>query len=519
MIAVMHSSGPAGRSLRATRSPDIAHRLTATPHRGGPAQTLLLAALLLLAACSNGTDAVPSLASRPDQLLGDKSPATILRIADATRAGGDPASAIGLYRRAHELAPKDATPLVRLGATFAEMHAYTEAVASYRQAKVLAPQNLEIERGLGAVLLALGEPELALTELAAALERQKDDPRLFSLVGVAYDQIGRHDIAQQTYAAGLRAAPNYQPLRNNLGLSQALSGDFADAEATLTDAAAGPAATPRTRQNLALVYGLAGDTEKAAAAARGDLDEASVKNNLAYYALLRGMDDRTRAAAIIGARLPVGGAQIPEARAASTQRAETPEEAAPERSPERPKIETAPLTLPAAPPAPRMAGSGQPARQTASPAKPPKLRAPGSAIALSAPTPSAEPLPTAPAEEAAAPELTTPELAAGAATQADPEHDRPIDPVRPPQRSAFLVQVGAFRDAERAEKLCGELVAKGYELAVAMQPGKTTHHDWYVCRSTAATDHALASALAARLREDEKTSALLIPSPPLVTQN
>src|SRR5471030_1989766 len=167
-------------------------------------RAFLVAAALLAASCSNGTEAVPSLAGGVDQLAADKSPGALLRIADATRAGGDSANAIGLYRRAHALAPKDATPLARLGATFAEMQSYSEAVAAYRQAKALAPEDQEIQRGLGAVLLALGKPELALAELAPALARQKDEPRLFSLLGVAYDQIGRHDQAQETYEAGLR---------------------------------------------------------------------------------------------------------------------------------------------------------------------------------------------------------------------------------------------------------------------------------------------------------------------------
>jgi Flp pilus assembly protein TadD len=262
------------------------------------------------------------------------------RIADATRAGGDSTSAIGLYRRAHELAPKDPAPLARLGASFAEIQSYTEAVEAYRQAQALAPQDPEVQRGLAAVLLALGKPQLALSQLIEALARQKNNPRLYSLVGVAYDQLGRHDLAQETYTAGLREAPN-RPLRNNLGLSQALSGDFAAATATLSEAVTGPTSSPRARQNLALVYRLAGDTEKAAVVARSDLDEASVKNNLAYYALLCGMDDRARAAAIIGRRMPVD-AKMAELDTPATQRAEAPNETPPELSSERrPTIVTA----------------------------------------------------------------------------------------------------------------------------------------------------------------------------------
>ena len=78
-------------------------------------------------------------------------------------------------------------------------------------------------------------------------------------------------------------------LHNNYGMSLAMAGDFPDAVAEL-DQIAKPDAPPRYRLNLALAYGLAGDDVHAAEAARQVLDEASVQNNLSYYALLRGME-------------------------------------------------------------------------------------------------------------------------------------------------------------------------------------------------------------------------------------
>ena len=83
-------------------------------------------------------------------------------------------------------------------------------------------------------------------------------------------------------------------------MSLALAGAFDESIEMLRELAAAPGATPRVRQNLALVYGLAGQPERAAAVARIDLDEASVRNNLAYYQALRGLSGRSRAAAILG---------------------------------------------------------------------------------------------------------------------------------------------------------------------------------------------------------------------------
>ena len=58
----------------------------------------LTLALLATGCAGNGTQTSPGLATGEDRLAADKSPASLIRIADATRAGGDAGSAIGLYR-------------------------------------------------------------------------------------------------------------------------------------------------------------------------------------------------------------------------------------------------------------------------------------------------------------------------------------------------------------------------------------------------------------------------------------
>jgi len=99
---------------------------------------------------------------------------------------------------------------------------------------------------------------------------------------------------------GMERSPDDVNLRNNLALSLALAGAFDESIEMFRELAAAPGATPRVRQNLALVCGLAGQSEQAATVARIDLDDASVRNNLAYYQTLRGLSGRSRAAAILG---------------------------------------------------------------------------------------------------------------------------------------------------------------------------------------------------------------------------
>jgi Flp pilus assembly protein TadD len=93
----------------------------------------------------------------------------------------------------------------------------------------------------------------------------------------------------------LELAPNDVSLRNDLGLSQALAGDFDDAITILRSIASAPGAPAEYRLNLALALGLAGRRADAERVARIDLDERSVQSNLAYYDVLRALPATERA--------------------------------------------------------------------------------------------------------------------------------------------------------------------------------------------------------------------------------
>jgi cell division septation protein DedD len=111
--------------------------------------------------------------------------------------------------------------------------------------------------------------------------------------------MGRHDLAVAAYQKGLAVSPGSVALRNNLGLSLALRGRYAEALARLRPLGEGPEASRRTRQNLALVYGLQGDLSAAHRIGRIDLSEDELRDNLAYIASVRALrDPKLKAGAI-----------------------------------------------------------------------------------------------------------------------------------------------------------------------------------------------------------------------------
>ena len=125
-------------------------------------------------------------------------------------------------------------------------------------------------------------------------------------LGVAQDLLGDHAAAEGTYRQALTVMPASEAARNNLALSLALQDRFKEALDLLRPLAEGPNSTRRSRQNLALVFGLQGDMAAAERVSRIDLGGEALGNNLAYFAALRGMEAPTVRAADPLARAGVG---------------------------------------------------------------------------------------------------------------------------------------------------------------------------------------------------------------------
>ena len=225
--------------------------------------------------------------------------AMLMRIGAAAQSGGDLPNAVGVYRRAAEMAPQDPAPLIAAGDVLLKMGAVNEAIVSYNQALVRPGDTQGAQVGLAKAFLKTGKPELALAPLSKALEASPDDPKLLLLLGVTRDMAGQHWEAQSYYRNGLSHAPGDPALTLDLALSLALSGDYPNAIAVLQPLAMAPTSSPRERQTLALIYGLRGNVAEAARLGRIDLDDVAVEHNLAYYQSLRELSPEARSRAIL----------------------------------------------------------------------------------------------------------------------------------------------------------------------------------------------------------------------------
>jgi Flp pilus assembly protein TadD len=258
---------------------------------------LAIAAILVVSACAP--------APHREGAVGGGS-AAMVRVGDVARDAGDPAVALPHYQRAHRLDPLNLVPIIRIAQTFNQLGAYTEAGDAWVSVLHLDHRNFDALVGYGNTLTALRQPVAAL-EYFERSQKVGETPVQLNGIGVAYDLLGNAGQAQEAYRRGLALAPGSLRLSSNLGLSLALSGDFAQAIKTLEAVVEMPGAGVNQRQNLALAYGVAGFTERAQTVGRQDMDELSVQRNLAFYRVVVDMgNDHAAKVAAVGARTTGG---------------------------------------------------------------------------------------------------------------------------------------------------------------------------------------------------------------------
>ena len=253
------------------------------------ARVLCCLAVAPLASCNHTSSTLnlpPPHFDSARQIAGDSSPS--LRFARAARDAGDLAAAIRLYRTL--VAEPSTSPAVKseYGQVLLSANMLDEAIEMFSEVPPGTSERLGALLGLTKAYLALGEPARAIADADQAFALAPHDERVLVDRGVALDSLERHAEAQSPDRAVLATAPRHVPARNDLALSLAVTGRYDEAVELLTPLARSSSATPRIRENLALVYGLMGDTNRAAVLSSADLDDSSIKANMAFFAAVRG---------------------------------------------------------------------------------------------------------------------------------------------------------------------------------------------------------------------------------------
>lgn len=240
------------------------------------------ALVLFLAACAGPGDGMR-------EKLASASPADdgTLRLADATRRSGDLPTAASLYEQVLKRHPDNEAARMGMAETALAAGELERARIAFNDAHQRNPKDVNPVLGLARISVMKRELDQAesLYTQAQGLAASTDVRAMLGL-GVTRDMQGRHHEAQDLYRKALEIQPENSDVRNNYGLSLALSGEPRLAVNVLLEIATTPSA-PQARQNLALAYGLLGNKDAAETVLASDLQRTAVQNNLNFYDYLR----------------------------------------------------------------------------------------------------------------------------------------------------------------------------------------------------------------------------------------
>ena len=205
---------------------------------------------------------------------------SLIRAGDRVQAAGDSSSAINVYKSALEKNPTHKLPLyLKLGEAYMNAERLEDAKKVYEEALPI-DENDEVKKQLGRLYLSTNQPDTAISIFEGIILVHKDDVRALSGLGVAYDIKGDHQTAQTYYQKALQVNEENNDVKSNMGLSLAFEGRYEESLKLLQPIGEALGATSKQRHNLALVYSLAGNHQKAQEIFSKDMTTSDIHENL-----------------------------------------------------------------------------------------------------------------------------------------------------------------------------------------------------------------------------------------------
>jgi len=208
--------------------------------------------------------------------------------AQISEQDGDYSTAASRYEKLLKTNPTDITANLGYARNLRYMGENYKAITYLKKTSWLKNGDFKFILELAKAKIASGEAASALKRLIAVEKSNSQNWELHGTMAIAYDMMSDYATAQDHYKSALALSDNNPSISNNMALSLAQSGDLDGAVAILLDAMTKGRKTDKMRQNLAMLYGIQGKTDKAEALLRLDIDKEAVRNNLRFYSKLRG---------------------------------------------------------------------------------------------------------------------------------------------------------------------------------------------------------------------------------------
>ena len=168
-----------------------------------------------------------------------------------------------------------------------------KAYAVLQQASTLHNDSRELAGEFGRLALDLNQVGAASQLLAVADDPAKPDWRVVSARGTVMAKQGKYGDAIPFYERALVLSQNNPTVMNNLAMAHAMMGDPQKAEEILRKAVTEDGATPKVRENLAIVLGLQGRYDESKAVAAGVLNSDAASSNTTYLKQMVKLDAKS----------------------------------------------------------------------------------------------------------------------------------------------------------------------------------------------------------------------------------
>jgi Flp pilus assembly protein TadD len=167
-----------------------------------------------------------------------------------------------------------------------------QALSVLQQASMYHASDRKLNSEYGRLALEMDQVAIAKQLLEAADDPANPDWRVISARATVLAKQGHYRDAIPHYEKALTLAHDQPSIMNNLALAYTMNGEAAKAEELLRKAAAGQGASPKVRQNLALVLGLQGKYDESKQVASADLPAESAAANADYMRKLVKLDPK-----------------------------------------------------------------------------------------------------------------------------------------------------------------------------------------------------------------------------------
>lgn len=247
----------------------------------------LIPCVLFASAC---TPVITQVRSRPMTVTAGAHGSTRLNdmtLAASALQNGDISLATSMYGKVLETQPHNLEALTGLAAALALSGDLERARAMYERAAAIVPNHTGPMIGLARIAVRQRRLDEAIALYQRVLSREPSNALACAGLGTAWALKGDAHRAQSIYRDALQRHPGDMMLTVDLGLSLVLDGQVREGANLLLSVAGEPGAPAQARQDLALAYGLLGNSGAADKILTRDLPRASTDDNLRFYKVVR----------------------------------------------------------------------------------------------------------------------------------------------------------------------------------------------------------------------------------------